>query len=110
MKLVYILATLFLATATAFAQTDAAGEPVSEALAGLIPFAIIMGFLFWFIRRSSRRTAPYMDRGMLHMERLEKQNETIIALLTELTGKKSISEQPPPLYRDPADARPESEA
>ena len=57
-------------------------------IADLLPILIIPVLLYFFLRRTNRRNGPYLDRAMVHMERLEKQNDEIIGLLKDIAGKK----------------------
>ena len=58
---------------------------------GLLTLVLFVGFFFivlWLlVRRAGMRHQPYLDRGQVHMDRIEKQNEEIISLLREIAGK-----------------------
>jgi thiaminase len=81
---------LYAIPALARAADRTAEHPPSlgEALVSLLPFFIIMGVVVLLLRRAAKRNKPYMERATVHMERVEKQNERIIALLEEIAGKK----------------------
>lgn len=74
---------------------------------GLLPLVIVFGLLYVFLRRINRRNGPYMDRAMVHMERLEKQNEEIIGLLKDIAGTRRTPEPPPVPSAKPAERSPQ---
>jgi hypothetical protein len=69
------------------------GQKIIE---GVLPIIIIMMIFLFLARRLGRRNEPYMERAKVHMDRIERQNEEIIALLKEMSAKKGASEQNPP--------------
>lgn len=89
-----ILPSLLLAV-PAWAADEAHASSGAKALVGLLPILIIVGLFCFFMRRLSKRNGPYMERAMVHMERLEKQNEEVIGLLREIAGRKRPPEPPP---------------
>lgn len=82
----------------AFAWAGEEGETSSgvRLFLDLLPLLILFGLLFFILRRANKRNGPYMERAMLHMERLEKQNEEIIGLLRDVAGKSRSPVPPPP--------------
>lgn len=50
-----------------------------------LPIVIIIGMWVWFMRRSGAREMPArMERSMAHMDRVEQQNEQILASLQRI--------------------------
>jgi len=74
---------------------------LGAAIANVLPFLIIMALVVFLVRKSVNRNKPYMDRAMLNMDRLEKQNEEIIALLKAIAGKGRTPEQSPSVLPAP---------
>ena len=91
----------------AWAADEVPESSGTKIIAGLLPLLIIFGFLYFFLRRINRRNGPYMDRAMVHMDRLEKQNEEIIGLLKDIAGKKRNPEPPPLPYSESAPRPPQ---
>ncbi len=86
---------LLLAATPAWAAAECVATGGSAKwLVDLLPLLFFLALIFLLIRLSQRRHQPYMDRAKVHMDRLEKQNEEIIALLREIAGKPRPPEPP----------------
>ncbi len=82
------VASLFLAV-PAWAADEVQRSTGGKIIESLLSLAILFCVLYFILRRLNRRNQPYLDRSMVHMERVEKQNAEIIGLLREMTGKPS---------------------
>ena len=102
LKATAVAVTPLLLTVPAWAADEIQKTNGQKILEGLLPLLLIFGLLYFFLRRVNKRNGPYMDRAMVHMERLEKQNEEIIGLLKDISGKRRSPEPPPPPYAVPA--------
>jgi len=85
---IFVSAACLCLAVPAWAAEDVTPSYAVKTISGLIPILIIFGLLYFVLRRINRRNGPYMDRAMVHMERLEKQNEEIIRILNEIAEKK----------------------
>jgi hypothetical protein len=71
----------------ALAQQEVAREPSPflTLLVGWFPVIILLLLWWWVMRRSGvGKNSAYMDRGHAHMDRVEQQNDEIIAALDRI--------------------------
>lgn len=76
-----------LAATPSLAQEPEAGAGFSllALVSAWFPLILLGIFLWWFVRRTgATRTPGHMDRGRVHMERVEQQNADIIAALERI--------------------------
>jgi len=90
------LGTLFFIPFAAMAQDGRVGRGGYQLLVDLIPPVVFFGLLFVIFRFSMKKTRPYQQRTMEHMDRMEQKYDRIIELLTKLTEKDNPKQPPPP--------------
>jgi hypothetical protein len=86
-------------TALATEEKAAQPGPAASLVFGLLPFALMGGLLWWYLRRSQqspfmRRSLEYYERSEQHMQKMEQIGERIAAALEE-QDKDGVPEEPP---------------
>ena len=66
-------------------------SPAADLLYAVLPFLLLGGILWWFLRRSQRTSSPFMSRSIeyyerteQHMQKMEQIGERIAAALEKL--------------------------
>jgi hypothetical protein len=86
-------------TALAAEERTAQPGPAASLVYGLLPFAVMGGILWWYLRRSQqspfmRRSLEYYERSGQHMQKMEQIGERIAAAL-EKQNKDAVPQEPP---------------
>ena len=99
-SLLPLLCTLVLPlTSLATEEKAAQPGPATSLIFGLLPFALMVGLLWWYLRRSQQspfmcRSLEYYERSEQHMQKMEQIGERIATAL-EKQDKDVVPEEPP---------------
>ena len=78
--------------------TDEAARPHSPAvdfLYAVLPFLMMGGLLWWFLRRSQRTSSSFMQRSIEHYERSEQHMQQMQQLAERIaTALEKVAERP----------------
>ena len=78
---------MFSSDALAVAQQSVERKPSTflTILVGWSPIVLLIILWIWFMRRiGATKNSAYIDRGLVHMDRVEHQNDQIIAALDRI--------------------------
>ena len=86
-SLVGAILLAFSSDALAAAAQSVEREPSTflTVLVGWSPIVLLIVLWIWFMRRiGANKNSAYIDRGLVHMNRVEEQNDQIIAALDRI--------------------------
>ena len=92
------LSMLFFLPFAAMAEDGRRTATGTQMLVDFLPMLVFIGLLFLVFRFSMKKTRPYQQRTMEHMDRMEQKYDRIIDLLAKLAEKDSPKLPPPPPF------------